>query len=84
MQRHKKSMTVDVLEVLRSSWREAPGGVDAKMLCTLGFFGFMRSGEFTVPSTRGFNLDIHLSRQDVASDSVTNPIMVHNSSKDGS
>ena len=49
-------MTVEVLEVLRTSWSAMPGWVDAKMLCeaaTLGFFGFLRSGELTVPSTGG-------------------------------
>ncbi len=47
-QKQRKPMTVEGLEVLRSSWSRVPGGVDAKMLwaaATLSFFGFMRSGE---------------------------------------
>ena len=31
-QRHRKPMTVEVLEVLRTSWSAMPGGVDVKML----------------------------------------------------
>ena len=78
-QRHRKPMTVEVLEVLRVSWSLSPGGVDAKMLwaaAALAFFGFMRSGELTIPSTGGFNPGTHLSWQDMATDSVTSPTVV--------
>ena len=78
-QRRRKPMTVEVLEVLRTSWSAMPGGVDAKMLwaaAILGFFGFLRSGEMTVPSTGGFNPGVHLGWQDVATNSVANPTMV--------
>ncbi len=77
-QRHKKPMTVEVLDVLRLSWSVVPGGADARMLwaaATLAFFGFMRSGELTVPSTGGFKPDIHLTWQDVAKDCVAAPTM---------
>ena len=64
-QRCTKPMTVEVLEVLRTSWSAMPGGMDTKMLwavATLGFFSFLRSGELTVPSTGGggFNPGVHL------------------------
>ncbi len=75
-QRQRKPMTVEVLEVLRTSWSATPGGIDAKMLwaaATLAFFGFMRSGELTVP---GFNPDVHLTWQDVATDNTANPTIV--------
>ena len=78
-QRRRKPMTVEVLEVLRASWSVSPGGVDAKMLwaaATLAYFGFMRSGELTIPSTGCFNLGTHLNWQDVATDSVTSPTVV--------
>ena len=78
-QRRRKPMTVQVLEVLRRSWSVAPGGLDAKMLwaaATLSFFGFMRSGEVTVPSTRAYDPSRHLSWQDVSTDSVANPTVV--------
>ena len=79
IQRQRKPMTAQILEVLRVSWSIAPGGVDAKMLwaaATLAFFGFMRSGELTVPSTRGFNPGAHLSWQDVATDSLMEPTVL--------
>ena len=77
--RRRKPMTVEVLEVLWASWSVSPGGVDANMLwaaATLAFFGFMRSGELTIPSTGGFNPGTHLSWQDMATDSVTSPTVV--------
>ena len=43
--------------------------------CCVGFFGFMRSGEFTT-STTAFNPSCHLSIQDVAIDSHSNPTLV--------
>ncbi len=78
-QRQRKPMTVEVLEVLRTSWSVTPGGIDAKMLwaaATLAFFGFMRSGELTIPSTRGFNPYVHLTWQDVANDNTANSTVV--------
>ena len=39
--------------------------------CCLGFFGFLRAGEFTVNSP--FNPDIHLAVSDVQADSIVNP-----------
>ena len=41
--------------------------------CTLAYFGFLRSAEFTVPSVSAFNPEIHLNLNDVAVDSHTNP-----------
>lgn len=43
--------------------------------CT-GFFGFLRAGEFTVPSTKGYDPDVHLNLQDLAVDSHSNPTMI--------
>ena len=51
---------------------------DDKLLwaaCCLGFFGFLRSGEFTVSSGK-FNPTWHLSMDDIAVDSITNPTMM--------
>lgn len=73
--RHRKPMTAEVMEVLRTSWSVAPGEINAKMLwaAAIGFFGFMRSGELTIPSTLGFDPEAHLSWHDVTTDSLTNP-----------
>ena len=44
--------------------------------CCLGFFGFLRAGEFTVASKEEFDSERHLSVADVAVDSVTAPAMI--------
>jgi len=41
--------------------------------CTLAFFGFLRSAEFTVPSMTLFNDSTHLTVQNIAVDSLSNP-----------
>ncbi len=41
------------------------------------FFGFLRSGEFTVPTTQSYDHEAHLSLGDIAIDSHTAPSMVH-------
>ena len=43
--------------------------------CT-GFFGFLRAGEFTVPTVQGYDPEVHLSLTDVAIDSHTTPSVV--------
>lgn len=41
--------------------------------CTLGYFGFLRSAEFTVPNLASFSSTLHLCVQDIAVDSATDP-----------
>ena len=41
--------------------------------CTLGYFGFLRSAEFTVPSWASFSPSVHLGAQDLAVDSSLAP-----------
>ena len=41
--------------------------------CTLGFFGFLRSAEFTVPSLAAFSSSVHLGVEDIAFDSALSP-----------
>ena len=41
--------------------------------CTLAYFGFLRSAEFTVPTFASFSSAIHLSVADIAVDSSTLP-----------
>ena len=42
----------------------------------VGFFGFLRAGEFTSPSLNAFDPEVHLCLSDVALDSHTSPSMV--------
>jgi len=41
--------------------------------CTLAYFGFLRSSEFTVPNLAGFDPSLHLAVGDIAVDSTSNP-----------
>lgn len=41
--------------------------------CTLAYFGFLRSSEFTTPNASSFNPSCHLTLQDVAFDSHIDP-----------
>ena len=42
----------------------------------LGFYGFLRSAEFTVPAAQAYDLTSHLSPQDIAVDSHYNPSVI--------
>ena len=41
--------------------------------CTLAYFGFLRSSEFTTPGSASFSPSYHLSLADIAFDSPVNP-----------
>lgn len=41
--------------------------------CTLGYFGFFRAGEFTVPNLASFSSSIHLTMQDIAVNGASSP-----------
>ena len=45
--------------------------------CTLGYFGFLRWAEFTVPSLASFLASLHLTVQDIAVDDVSAPYCMH-------
>ena len=49
-----------------------------KCMCvvTLAFFGFLRSGEVTVPSDSAFDPAAHLTFDDVKVDNITNPTLL--------
>ena len=68
-----------ILSAIRRVLDRQPSSPDHIMLwaaCCLGFFGFLRSGEFTVPSLTAFDPSIHLTPNDVTTDSRVNPTMV--------
>ena len=44
--------------------------------CCLAFFGFLRCGEFTVPSQTEYDPDTHLSLTDIALDNKFNPSII--------
>ena len=73
-------VTPYILRSLFTTWSSWPeeSRFDASMLwaaCSLGFFGFLRSGEFTCPSREAFQSHM-LGPRDVTVDSHHNPTMV--------
>lgn len=73
-------VTPEMLSLLFSTWSAWPEGdsFDASMLwaaCCLGFFGFLRAGEFTCPSRDSFRPHM-LGPQDISVDSHLNPTRV--------
>lgn len=74
-------ITPDLLRKIHTVWSQGPKTFDKVMLwaaCCLGFFGFMRAGEFTCSSLR-HTTDGTLSLSDVGIDSRENPrvLVVH-------
>ena len=68
-------VSIDVLEKMRVVWQTSASR-DSEMLwaaASLCFFGFLRSGELTVPSEEGFDEGAHLSFRDITVDSLENP-----------
>ena len=69
-------VTLEILQLLRAAWSDpGTGSFNRSMLwaaCCLGFFGFLRSGEFTCPSLNLFQ-DHILSPRDVSVDSLSQP-----------
>ena len=66
-------------EILRLIHGHLPPPPDSHMIwaaCCLGFFGFLRAGEFTVPSVAEFNPEEHLSLADIAIDSHSSPSLL--------
>ena len=73
--RTRLPVTPDLLHRIYALWSRETLDYDHVMLWAafcLGFFGFMRSGEFTCPSMAAYTSDM-LSPQDVAVDSHTAP-----------
>ena len=71
-------VTPFIMSAIKQSLDRHPS-FDATMLwaaCCMGFFGFMRCGEFTVASQAAYDSNKHLSAADVAVDSHVNPTML--------
>ena len=71
--------TGDIMRSLHAVWISEPSDPDKVMLwaaACVGFFGFLRAGEFTSPSLNAFDPEVHLCLSDVALDSHTSPSMV--------
>ena len=75
--RRRLPITPDILIKLKAVWSTRAGEeADMKMLwaaCCLGFFAFLRAGEFTVPSDTEFDEEVHLTWNDVSIDDPGSP-----------
>ncbi len=74
--RERLPITPTVLLKLRAVWAKEASKPDHIMLwaaCCTCFFGFLRSGEVTVPSAQGYDPGAHLSVGDVSLDSIQRP-----------
>ena len=69
-------ITPNLLAKLKEVWSSGLSTFDGQMLfaaASLCFFGFMRSGELTIPSVTSYDEGAHLSFNDVAVDCIHNP-----------
>lgn len=72
-------ITPGILKKLKESWSQSASDPDTQMLwaaCTLAFFAFLRTGEMTVPSDKGYDPAIHLSFGDVTVDNPSAPTLM--------
>lgn len=77
--RPRLPVTPAILRSMRKFWEEDRHSRDNIMLwaaCCMCFFGFLRSGEVTVPSLKEYDAEGHLSEGDVSLDSLSNPTVV--------
>lgn len=74
--KNRLPITPAILNSIRLQWQGEGPSQDQVMLwaaATLCFFGFLRSGEITVPSDAAFDPSCHLTFQDISVDQVTDP-----------
>ena len=77
--RPRLPITPSILRSMKAVWVSNSADADCIMLwaaCCMGFFGFMRAGEFTLKSAQDFNPSACLTPQDVAVDQHSNPSML--------
>ena len=77
--RSRLSITPAILRTTKAQWAQHAKDVDYIMLwasCCVGFFGFLRAGEFTVRTQEDFDPAFALMLEDVAVDRHANPTMV--------
>ena len=74
--RTRLPITPNILRKIKEAWEASASEPDIIMLwaaCCLGFFGFLRSGEMTVPTTGMYDKTCHLSLADIAVDNPAKP-----------
>ena len=79
LQKPRLPITIAIMRKLQQVWLSSEGYQDGTMLwaaTTTGFFGFLGTGEFTVPSPLTYDPQVHLSLADVSVDSHTAPSQI--------
>ena len=74
--RPRLPITPPILREMKGVWERDPSNFDHIMIwaaCTLCFFGFLRSGEITVPSDNRYDPGAHVRFTDVAIDDCSIP-----------
>lgn len=78
--RERLPISPSILRQIKAIWEVHRGqDPDIVMLwaaACLGFFGFLRAGEMTVPSDSGYEADVHLNRSDIAVDDPRKPTVL--------
>ena len=77
--RTRLPVTPSILRIIKAQWTPQSDDVDYLMLwaaCCVGFFGFLRAGEFTVRSREDFDPASSLMLEDIAVDRHDNPSVV--------
>ena len=72
-------ITVEIMRQIKAVLLRDPQKYDNILLwaaCCLAFSGFLRCGEFTVPSQTDYDKGAHLSVEDIALDSRSSPTVV--------
>jgi hypothetical protein len=72
-------ITPSILRKIKQGWEERAGDPDIVMLWAavcLGFFGFLRAGEMTVPSDSAYDPKVHLNFSDIAVDNPEEPTVL--------
>lgn len=77
--RERLPITPGVLRQIKAIWEPKSLDPDIVMLwaaACLGFFGFLRAGEMTVPSDTDYDPTIHLNCNDIAVDNPNDPAVL--------
>jgi len=74
--RIKLPITIHIMQRIRYALLQEPPSYDNTMLwaaCCMAFFGFMRVGEFNIPTKDSYDKASHLSPSDISVDKRDNP-----------
>lgn len=77
--RERLPISPNILRQIKATWESRGRDPDKVMLwaaACLGFFGFLRAGEFTVQSDAEYDPGVHLNRKDIAVDDPRKPTIL--------